>query len=70
MCLAIPGKIVRIKDNIAEIDIAGTLRKTSLQLVPEAGIGDYVLIHAGFAIQVLDEEEANETLKLLEWTRV
>ncbi len=66
MCLAIPGKIVKITDNMAEINLAGTLRKTSLELVPEAKMGDYVLIHAGFAIQVLNEEEAQETLRLLE----
>jgi len=51
---------------MAEVDLAGTTRKTSVQLVPEAKIGDYVLLHAGFAIQILDEEEADETLKLLE----
>ena len=66
MCLAIPGKILSIKDGMAEVDIAGIVRKGSLQFVPEAGIGDYVLLHAGFAIQMLDEEEALETLKLME----
>ncbi len=66
MCLAVPGKILSITNGIAEIDIAGVIRKGSLQLVPEARIGDYVLLHAGFAIQVVDEEGALETLKLLE----
>jgi hydrogenase expression/formation protein HypC len=66
MCLAVPGKIVSIEDTLAEVDLAGTVRKASLLLVPDAGIGDYVLIHAGFAIQVLDEDYALETLKLLE----
>ena len=66
MCLAIPGKIVSINDFIAEVDISGTVRKTSLQLLPEAKLGDYVLIHAGFAIQLMDEEEAAEMLKLWE----
>lgn len=66
MCLAIPGKIVSISDNIAEVDVARVVRKASLQLLPEASVGDYVLIHAGFAIQLLDEDEALETLKLWE----
>ena len=66
MCLAIPGKIVRVDNGIAEVDLAGTVRKISLQLVPDAEIGDYVLVHAGFAIQVIDEDEAAETLELLE----
>lgn len=64
MCLAIPSKIVSINDSIAEVNVAGTVIKASLQLLPEAGVGDYVLIHAGFAIQLFDEAEAIETLKL------
>ena len=66
MCLAMPGKIVKIEGNIATVDLAGTMRETSLQLIPEAKLGDYVLLHAGFAIQLLDEEEASESLKLWE----
>jgi hydrogenase expression/formation protein HypC len=66
MCLAIPGKIVIINDNIAQVDVAGIVKEASLQLVPDAKIGDYVLLHAGFAIQMLDEDEALETLKLWE----
>ena len=66
MCLAIPGKIVEIdkKKEYAQIDYGdGTKRKANISLV-EANIGDYVLVHAGFAIQVIDEKEANETLEL------
>lgn len=66
MCLAVPGKITKITGNMAEVNLAGTIRKTSLELAPEAKVGDYVLLHAGFAIQVLNEEEAQEILKLLE----
>ncbi|MEW6188727.1 MAG: HypC/HybG/HupF family hydrogenase formation chaperone [Actinomycetota bacterium] len=67
MCLGIPAKIVKIDERqIAEIEIGGIIRKASLQLVPEAKVGDYVIAHAGFAIQILDEKEAQETLKLLE----
>lgn len=66
MCLAIPGKIVEInkKDQSATVDYgSGTRRKANVSLV-EVKIGDYVLVHAGFAIQVLDEKEAQETLAL------
>lgn len=64
MCLAVPAKIVKIDGVIAEVDMAGTTVRASLVMVPEAAIGDYVLLHTGFAIQVLDEHEALETLKL------
>ena len=66
MCLAIPGKIVSLdkKKEHASIDYGdGTKRKANVSLV-DVKIGDYVLVHAGFAIQVLDEKEANETLDL------
>ena len=66
MCLAIPGKIIEIdnKTNHAVVDYGdGTKRKINISLV-EAKIGDYVLVHAGFAIQFLDEKEALETLDL------
>lgn len=66
MCLAIPGKIINIDGEIAEIEISGIIRKASLQLVPEAKVGDYAIVHAGFAIEVLDEDSAKETLALLE----
>jgi len=66
MCVAVPGKITSISDSIADVDVAGTVRKASLQLVPDARVGDYVLLHAGFAIQVIDEDEALETLRLWE----
>jgi len=66
MCLAVPTKIVKIeKDQIAEVNLSGVRMKISLALLPEAKIGDYVLVHAGFAINVLSDEEAKETLKIL-----
>jgi hydrogenase expression/formation protein HypC len=65
MCLAIPALIRSIEGYRAEVEIGGVKRVVSLQLVPEAKIGDYVLIHTGYAISVVDEEEAQETLKLL-----
>jgi hydrogenase expression/formation protein HypC len=66
MCLAIPGKIRSINDNdMAEVDILGVTRTASIAMTPEAKVDDYVLIHAGYAIQVVDEQYANETLELL-----
>jgi hydrogenase expression/formation protein HypC len=66
MCLAIPGKVVDVGENrMAEVDIMGVSRHVSLDLVPEAKLDDFVLIHAGFAIQVIDEQAAEETLELL-----
>lgn len=65
MCLGVPGKIVKIKKNMAKVDVGGFLRDISLDLCTEVSIGEYVLIHAGFAIQKVDEKEAEETLDLL-----
>ncbi len=65
MCLGIPGKILEIEKNVAKVDVGGLVRDISLDLCPDASIGEYVLIHTGFAIQRVDEEEAKETLELL-----
>ncbi len=65
MCLAIPALIKSINGNQAEADIEGVTRQVSLQLTPEAKVGDYVLLHTGYAISVIDPAEAEETLKLL-----
>ena len=65
MCLAIPSKITQIENNMATIDVDGVKRKASLLLLENAGIGDYVIVHAGFAIHKIDEAVALETLKLL-----
>ena len=54
MCLAIPSKIVKIEDGMATIDVDGVQRKTSLLLVEDAAVGDYVIVHAGFAISQVD----------------
>ena len=64
MCLAVPGKVVAKQDLMATVDINGVQRQTSLMLLPEAKVGEYVLVHAGFAIQTIDEEEALQTLAL------
>ena len=66
MCLAVPVKIVSIDGDEAETEIAGVRRRVSIALTPEAKLGDYVLLHTGYAIGVIDEAEAEETLKLLE----
>ena len=65
MCLAIPALIKSIKGQQAVADIEGVTRDISLQLTPEAKVGDYVLLHTGYAISIIDAAEAEETLKLL-----
>jgi hydrogenase expression/formation protein HypC len=66
MCLGIPARVLSIEGELADVEIGGAVRKANIQLVPEVKIGEYVLLHAGFAIQKLDEADALETLKLLE----
>ena len=65
MCLAIPSKIVKIENNMATIDVDGVKREASLLLLEDATVGDYVIVHAGFAINKIDEDAAMETLNLL-----
>ena len=65
MCLAIPSRITKIEKNMATIDVEGVQREASLLLLEDARVGDYVIVHAGFAIQKLDESAAQETLDLL-----
>ena len=65
MCLAIPSKITKIESNMATIDVDGVQREASLLLLEDAKVGEYVIVHAGFAIQKIDESAAQETLSLL-----
>jgi len=71
MCLAIPGKITQIDKHIdeifkmAKVSFSGIVKDVNLAMVPEAKIGDYVLVHVGSAISIVDEEEANKTLEIL-----
>ncbi len=65
MCLAIPSRITDIESGVATIDVEGVQRKASLMLVEDARVGDYVIVHAGFAIQVLDEQTALASLNLM-----
>ena len=62
MCLAVPMKIAEIADGVAICEVDGVRREASLMMLEEAAIGDYVLIHAGFAIEKIDPEEARKTL--------
>jgi hydrogenase expression/formation protein HypC len=65
MCLAIPSKITKIENNMAVIDVDGVRRECSLLLLEDAQVGDYVIVHAGFAISKIDEAAALDTLALL-----
>ena len=70
MCLGIPGKIIDIYEanglSMGKIDFGGVTREACLAYVPEARVGDYTLIHVGFALNVISEQEAQETLDLLQ----
>ena len=65
MCLAIPAKVVTIDESVAKVDMMGNERLVSILLVPEVQIGEYVLVHAGFAISIIDDVSAQETEELL-----
>jgi hydrogenase expression/formation protein HypC len=65
VCLAIPSKIVEIREGLGIIDADGVIREISLLLLDEAKVGDYVIVHAGFALHKIDEEAAMESLKIL-----
>ena len=70
MCLGIPGKVIEIRDDaglpMGKVDFGGVRRRVSLAYVPEAKVGDFCLVHVGFAISRLDEEEARRTRALFE----
>ena len=70
MCLAIPGRVIEVFDaqglRMARADFGGTIRKVCLEHLPEAGLGDYVLVHVGFALSKVDPEEAERTYQFLE----
>ncbi|MBT3189912.1 MAG: HypC/HybG/HupF family hydrogenase formation chaperone [Anaerolineae bacterium] len=69
MCLGVPGRIIEIDDSgdlrMAKVDFGGIVREACLEYVPEAKLGDYTVIHVGFAISLLSEEEAQESLAML-----
>ena len=66
MCLSIPGKVIEIQGDNAKTSIGGSIVEVSLQLLDEVQVGDYVLVHAGFALEKINPEEAEATLRLLE----
>lgn len=65
MCLAVPAKVLEIENAVGKVEISGVSREVSMMLLPEAKAGDYVLVHAGFAMQIVDEKDAAETNALL-----
>lgn len=65
MCLAIPARVVTIEEMMAKVDMMGNERTVGTHLVPEVKVGEYVLVHAGFAIEIIDEQIAKETEELL-----
>jgi hydrogenase expression/formation protein HypC len=70
MCIAVPGKVIEIHANdepvMGTVDFGGIRKNISLELVPEVKVGEYVIVHVGFAISIVDEQDAMETLKLFE----
>lgn len=70
MCLGIPGKIIEIEASsgmkMAKIDFGGVVRSACIEAIPEAKVGDYTIIHAGFSLNILSESEAMDTLSLLQ----
>lgn len=65
MCLSVPAKVIGIDGNMADVSVGGSVFKAGLQMVDDVRTGDYILLHAGFAIQKLSEKEALETLDLI-----
>ena len=65
MCLAIPARVISVEDDMGTIDLEGTRRRVSLLLQEDVAVGDYVIVHAGFVIHKIDEEEAEASLRLL-----
>jgi hydrogenase expression/formation protein HypC len=70
MCLGIPGKIIEVYETsglkMGKVDFGGVIRETCLAYVPDAQVGDYTIVHVGFALNIIDEEEAQKTLELLD----
>jgi hydrogenase expression/formation protein HypC len=64
MCLSIPGKVIAIKDDIAQIDIGGVINQAGIHLVDDVQIGDWVLVHSGYILQKIDEQEAQNNIKI------
>lgn len=65
MCLGIPMQVIEIKGDFARVKTGGLTRQTNIQMVPKVKLGDYVIVHAGFAIEIINPEAAGQTLSLL-----
>ena len=65
MCLAIPARVVQINEGLGSVEVGGVVREASFMLLPDAQVGDYVLLHAGYALQKVNEAEAEDTIRLL-----
>jgi hydrogenase expression/formation protein HypC len=68
MCLAVPGRIIRLQDGYADIDYGDLFKRASIRLFPNAEVGDHVLVHAGFVIQILDQNAGEELERLIKET--
>lgn len=66
MCVAVPALVKSIEGELATVELGGITQQVSLRLTPEVKVGDYVIVHTGYAINILDQEEAEETLRLFE----
>ncbi|MBE3591383.1 MAG: HypC/HybG/HupF family hydrogenase formation chaperone [Thermoanaerobacter sp.] len=66
MCIAVPSKVIKIEGKVAETELGGVIRKVSIEMVPEVKVGDYVMVHAGLAISIVDKEEAEMQMELWE----
>ncbi|GAV23781.1 HypC/HybG/HupF family hydrogenase formation chaperone [Carboxydothermus pertinax] len=69
MCLAVVGKVEKIEGELAIVDLGGVLQPVSLVMVPQVQVGDFVLIHTGYAVEIISEEAYNETMELLKELR-
>ncbi len=65
MCLAVPARVIEISEGVGRVDLAGVVREVSFMLLPDARVGDYILLHAGYALQKVAEAEAEEPIRLL-----
>lgn len=64
MCIAVPSKVLKIEGKIAETELGGVIRRVSIEMVPDVKVGDYVMVHAGVAISIVDKEEAEAQREL------
>ena len=69
MCLGIPMRVIKIQGEFAWVKTGGLTRQVNIQMVPKVMLGDYVIVHAGFAIEIINQEAAGETLRLLDEVR-